>query len=199
MFLRELGITYRGTSRDFWENNASILRDLYTQMQARVRELFHELHPDKGGNADDFRNLVEGYRRAKKSFAVYGVTSGKKFIPGKQVFGVDQRVGKYKPEKMSAAAKMLLQGATASRTASTIKLSRTTVKRLRRSLLLQGFILKGCGCGRSSGHRGWCRYRIDQFAPDRSFTNFIEAGKPTRLSKTRHFNRGRAKKLKQAA
>lgn len=199
MFLKRLGIKFRGTTRNFWENNASILGDLCNQMQTRVRELFHEHHPDKGGEAADFDNLLTSYKRAKRSFAIHGVTGGKEFTPGKAVCGVDQRVGKNKPEKINAAAKMLLQGETATRTARTIKLSRTTVNRLRRSLQLQGFVIKGCGCGRAAGHRGWCRYRIDNFAPDRSFTNFIEGGKPTRLSKTRHFNRGRAKKLKQAA
>jgi hypothetical protein len=67
-FLRTLGIEFR-TGDYFWKDNALILPELYDQMQETARERLHELHPDKNGDAAEFRAFIASYSRAKRAFA----------------------------------------------------------------------------------------------------------------------------------
>jgi hypothetical protein len=69
-FLRLLGVGFKGKGElGFWEANKEILPEIYAELQAEVREKFHELHPDKGGDAEEFRSFLACWGDIKKQFA----------------------------------------------------------------------------------------------------------------------------------
>jgi NUMOD3 motif-containing protein len=69
-FLSALAVPYRIVSgQEFWESNREQLRELYQLMQESAREHMHELHPDTGGDPEQFKAFLANYRRAQDRFA----------------------------------------------------------------------------------------------------------------------------------
>jgi hypothetical protein len=68
-FFYALGIPFRQKDdQDFFEANAHCLRELWEQAQEEVRERMHELHPDKGGNTEEFRQFIHDWAIIKRRF-----------------------------------------------------------------------------------------------------------------------------------
>jgi hypothetical protein len=145
-FLRTLGIEFR-TGDFFWKDNALILPELYEQMQEAARERLHELHPDKNGDAAEFRAFIAAYTLAKRAFARYLPQGPDRviddFAPDKPcLVGRGRRgLGIYKSEKVVLGSHILKERGVGE-TAQLAGLSRGTVKKIRRALLNLGFVLK---------------------------------------------------------
>jgi hypothetical protein len=188
--LRSLGIEFRPSCGDgFWQVNQAILSDLYRQLQEEARERFHELHPDKGGDAREFSAFMTSYKRARDNFA--------RWI-GHKPQGRDQEGVVYLPKgrhgilnhaQAFEIARRLREGVSVLRIAREFGVCRQRVRNIRARI--NGYEGVQCPCGRSANHRGSCRHRFSLSPKWKAYLATNPNADPARRQKMSAAKRGK--------
>lgn len=159
-----LGIEYRKVKGlDFWVANKEHLPRIYVEMQSEVRDKMRDLHPDTGGDAEEFKAFVDSYRSVKLQFVRHGANVAPVIIQSDVLTARStvRRLGpggfKY-PSKAIAVMKLLRETRLSDPATARLIGSRWKakwVRKVRRAMPEQPL----CDCGRAANHRGWCKAR----------------------------------------
>ncbi len=234
------------TNEIFWLTNEADLEYLYHDFCKISRGVLIELHPDKGGDHEEFVKFAKIVAEVKKAFQNHGVGRSDslfqaieleenrekkkeqvRHLKNLKIKGVSLRkhrkshviseqskqirledltyfdkwqncfclLGYLRPEDILKAGQMILNGYGTRETAKIMNFSRTTMARLKKLLLSCGHIIKGCPCGRPSGHQGNCHHRLEKIGRDH-LEKFIENGDKTRFKKGNSPSRWKIKNTK---
>ncbi len=169
--LRRLGITFlKRSGESFWEANRMILSELYQKLRHRSRDVYRELHPDRGGNAREFDGFVQAVIQAKKSFR-HNIGSTKLAPVESDVLsirlgGLNLRRGPTDNEVQKAyrIAGHLLNRVSLHKIKKEERCSFEFIQKVRVGMNKP---IPPCDCGQPTYHRGWCSYKESQ-NPQRS-------------------------------
>jgi hypothetical protein len=159
VLLRSLGIEFRKVKeQSFWHANRFSLREIYAEFISEARTRYRELHPDTGGNAEEFAAFVESVNRAKHSFRWNMRATGQLDTSAPETTLIAKRgqlpFGFYRPKKVSLALDMIRKGHADREVERALKINRNTVMKIKR--IISG-VVNGCACGKPRGHKGWCK------------------------------------------
>lgn len=159
VLLRSLGVEFRKVKgQDFWHANRFVLPEIYREFLSEARTRYRELHPDTGGNAEEFDAFVQSVNAAKQSFAWnLGATVRRLEQTASPLTVISKRGqggrGFYRHSKVGLVVNMIRSGKADREIERELKINRNTIRAIKK--IVTG-VINGCECGKSRGHKGWC-------------------------------------------